>query len=199
MWRWGLPCCTSGNTLDYSDNHIVYGGTLRSAVVSGNTFSRAAFGRCAGVAPDVDALASTFGSRKTRFADGLIRVRHRHIMGGTRYNYLLVNFGPNGAGPNMENGLRSSNTVTDSDAYEYCWMASCLSPKQHIHDTGPIFSKSFPYWAQPELGDAPVQHVQIVDNFEYTGAIEPGVKTGMLALWEYTNTPYEGKPRIRTY
>lgn len=195
----GYRVALLGNTLDYSDNHIVYGGTLRSAVVSGNTFSRAAFGRCAfRVAPDVDALASNIWVSQNTFLGWIDPVSdtRAHNGGGTRYNYLLVNFGPNGAGAKYGEWLTfESNTVTDSEVLmNIAGWHHVLVQNNTFTTPDPSSANHFHIGHNLNWVTRPCSDVQIVDNaFEYTGAIEPGVKTGMLALWEYTNTPYEGQ------
>ena len=95
-WRVALL----NNTFDFSNNHVAYLSTLNIGVIDGNTFSKPAFGRTAmrisGGPPGVCPASNIWVSNNEYL--GWIDPETEgsaHNGGGVRYNYLLVNLGPN--------------------------------------------------------------------------------------------------------
>lgn len=192
------------NEFDFSNNHIAYAENMISGVVSGNSFSRVAYGRTAlriSGAGGTKPAASNVWVSKNAF-NGWIDPDGSggaHNGGGTSYNYLLVQFAPNTA-PALRLGewlVFEQNTITDSQ------ILFSLGAWEHVRISNNTFRTPDPTTAKKwQIGHAwdqrPLDDVHIVDNtFEYTGTLAPGFVVPMVWFRNYDGPEYEGRTAHR--
>ncbi len=188
-----------GNTMDYSGNHVVYGSVFATAVVDGNVFSRPAFGRCAfRVAVNTpDTRVSNIWVSNNQML-GWIDPETKgsaHNGGGTRYNYILVQFGASSTGDKRgEWMVFEKNLVSDAECLLY------ISAWEH----GIVRENSFvtnDYKAAEKIhighlhawDERPNYDIQIVDNeFRFANA-QPESPSAMFVVWPYLGPEYQGR------
>ncbi len=192
--RWALL----NNNFDTAYNHVAYTYTLISAVIDGNTFNRPAFGRTAfrntGSATESSNLwvsNNLFKGWIDPQTDG-----RAHNGGGTRYNYLLVNFGPNDVGAKYGTCLVfENNVVQDAEALMNLGGWEHTIVRNNTFTTvDPSNVEKFHIGHNYNWVTRPCYDVQVIENvFECTGTLRQGFTSAMIALWEYTNVEYEGR------
>ena len=182
-----------------SNNHHVYGERLISAVVSGNVFNKAAFGRAALRVSGGEPAASNVWVSNNEF-NGWIDPQSdndAHNGGGTRYNFLLVEFGPNAGGAKYGEWLVfENNTITDCETFmNIAGWHQVIVRNNYFTTPSPEAYKMFHIGHQNNWVTRPNHDVKIIDNtFEYTGTVKPGASNlVMICVWPYTNDPYEGQ------
>jgi PKD repeat protein len=99
------------NTFDESGNHIAYLCYIDKALISNNTFSRSAFGRTAlritgsdfdHPSNNIHIKDNSFLGWRDPYTGGSGRAGGAHNGGGERYNWLLVQLGPNQPNDNLK-------------------------------------------------------------------------------------------------
>jgi len=189
------------NHFDYSQNHLAYAENVRVGVIDGNTFERAAFGRCAlrisgaglnYMASNVWVSNNDFlgwmDPRKRADYDGNVALS----INGDRYNYTLVGFTPNVPTEDRfgEWLVFENNVVTDSEVFMRLAAWEHVLIRKNVFTTpDPTQEKKFYIGEMQER--RPLYDVQIVDNtFEYRGTLSPGLRAPMLYLRAYSGPAY---------
>ena len=179
------------NTFDQSGNHIMYSSYIDKGVVSGNTFSRPAFGRTAW---RTIGGSDKYQANNIYFSDNMflgwidpVADDRVHNGGGQRYNYHLINFAPGG----NSGELLMNNIVFERNIVTNCESAMDIVNAENVAVRNNVFVSPSPYVAQfIQLSSGfnssgrtrPLKNIRIVGNtFVYNSAREEG-HGGMVSI-----------------
>lgn len=177
-----------GSSMEYSRNHLFYGGVIKSAYIYDSTFEHPSFGRCAlrVTGSSLDNLSSNIWVSDSDFLGW-----QDPNYDGTSYNYLLVNFGPNDDAEKFGEYLHfKNNTVTDSQVMMNVagWEHVVVEDSDF---TSPDPSPADKFHLAHNLGwdHRPLYDIKITDNwFESTAST--GNQHALVALWPYLGPTY---------
>jgi len=188
------------NYFDYSANHVAYLSYVDKGVISGNTFSRPAFGRTG-----LRLNASTdFGSPtnnvvvQDNFLRGWVdpRTGRPEFSNGERFNFLVAQLSPNKKSPqSMEQVDFVENTVIDGEillnigSYEDLRvsrnvMASAKRDGSNMIDIGSVL----------EFDMRPSKNIEVTDNLMVMGE-EATDRWSVFEVSRYTDQFFEGSRR----
>jgi hypothetical protein len=124
------------NTLDLSSDHLIYTSYMDKAIYYGNSFSRPAFGRVAlriSGATNYDNPTNNVVIANNYF-EGWIdpeTIGAAHNGGGTRYNYVLLDIGPNVRSTQAIQDIEvANNTLKNAE----CLLSMGVGYNVNVHD-----------------------------------------------------------------
>jgi PKD repeat protein len=172
---------------DLSGNHIAY-TAIDKGVISGNTFSRPAFGRTAlrihGFGETGADWNPDFTSNNVQISDNYFHgwvdpetVGRAHNGGGTRYNYNLVHLGPNGDWNQIIHDIAfERNVITNAEGMMNVGTAENVTIRNNVFISNSSYVR---YFIDFQEGNKPNKNIKIVGN------------TLVARNGQYTGNPYE--------
>ena len=172
------------STFDLANNHVAYLEQVAVGVIDACTFSRPAFGRTA-MRISKGGQAWVSNSKFLGWIDPQSD-DNAHNGGGTRYNWLLVNFGPNNPEPKHTDYIVfEKNLVTNAETLMNVSTCHHFLARNNTFVTPDNLGPTKIHFGDCRAWDyRPLKDVQFVDNtIEMTGGSRPHA---VFAVYPYT-------------
>ena len=187
------------STFDQSGNHTAYFGYIDKAVIKDSVFSRPAFGRAA---LRISGESFEFPANNIYVADNYflgwvdpVADSRAHNGGGTRYNYNLVNFGPNNTSEKMLTDIIfENNVVTNSESLMDITNGENIKIRNNIFVTPDVSTaRKFAFSSNVGWETRPLKNVDFVGNtFVLSGNVPTYALNGILQINDFDKTSVYG-------
>ena len=187
------------STFDQAGNHIAYFGYIDKAVIANSVFSRPAFGRAA---LRISGESFEFPANNIYVADNYflgwvdpVADSRAHNGGGTRYNYNLVNFGPNNTSEKMLTDIIfENNVVTNSESLMDITNGENIKIRNNIFVTPDVSTaRKFAFSSNVGWETRPLKNVDFVGNtFVLSGNVPTYALNGILQINDFDKTSVYG-------
>lgn len=208
------------NNFDLAGNHVNYWPYLNKAVISGNTFARAAFGR---LMIRIDGKVAATPSNNVYISNNTLNgwidpidgypttgynvvgspnydPEHTHNGGGNRYNFYGVYFAPqDDEEQTMEYVVFERNTVTNCERFMYIGDYKDLLIRDNRFTTPSTAPDPYRFVLGTQWDHRPLKNVFIYDNYIVSQEDrQDGYTAGIFGVFHYGGPAYGGGWTVHT-
>jgi hypothetical protein len=187
------------NYLDLSNDHLVYTSYMDKALYWGNTFKRPAFGRvCLRISGATNYLNPTNNvAIVNNYFEGWIdpqTVGAAHNGGGTRYNFLLLDIGPNVRSTQaIEHIEVAQNTLKNGECFLSMGVAHNVKVHDNLFTTVDLNAHAQRITVGHQYEIRPMRNVKIYDNVIISNEQRTRFAGVFVVRWYDPKYPYQGQ------